>query len=277
MPSTPKHIALYRAFNWTPPAFAHVGLLVDEHGNKLSKRNFDTDIAAFKEMQVFPETLTNFAALLGWSHREKSDVMDLATLVNNFTLKFTKGNTTVTFGKMHFLQRKHAAARAARGGPELQEIVDTISAQLLAPDSPYPDWQNFVAGTGSSPNDYITAILTADAENYTNANEFVYRNSFFFHALRPFDKAPPVATSSDVPMRAQMLADVSQGDWTKEKLMAKVHEMIDGRKEGKTGAKDVYHYLRKMLTGQEQGIRVYDVMLILGRAETLERLGVAGR
>jgi glutamyl-tRNA synthetase len=71
-----------------------------------------------------------------------------------------------------------------------------------------------------------------------------------------------------------MLADVDEKAWTRENLMQKVREMIDGRKEGKEGSKDVYHYLRKTLTGQEKGMRLYDVMLILGRRETLARLGV---
>ncbi|KAF2030409.1 glutamyl-tRNA synthetase [Setomelanomma holmii] len=272
MPSTPKHIAMYSAFGWTPPEFAHVGLLVDENGNKLSKRNFDTDITAFKEMEIFPETLTNFAALLGWSHKEKSDVMDLQTLVNNFTLKFTKGNTTVTFGKLHFLQRKHATLRAEAGGDKLQEMVSNVVRLLIAPDSPYKDWKK-VVGT-PWPDEYTSKIIQVDADNYTNANEFLYRNSFFFTPLRPFHESPPMATSSDIPMRAQMLGEVDDKDWTREGLMQKVREIIDGRKEGKEGSKDVYHYLRKTLTGQEKGMRLYDVMLILGRRETLARLGV---
>jgi glutamyl-tRNA synthetase len=272
MPSTPKHIAMYSAFGWSPPEFAHVGLLVDEHGNKLSKRNFDTDITAFKEMEIFPETLTNFAALLGWSHKEKSDIMDLQTLINNFTLKFTKGNTTVTFGKLHFLQRKHAALRAHTGGERLQEMVSNVVRLLVAPDSPYTDWKKVV--NAPWPDDYISKIIQVDADNYTNANEFLYRNSFFFEPLRPFHQAPPMTTSSDIPMRAQMLADVDEKAWTRENLMQKVRELIDGRKEGKEGSKEVYHYLRKTLTGQEKGMRLYDVMLILGRRETLARLGV---
>jgi glutamyl-tRNA synthetase len=272
MPSTPKHIAMYNAFGWEPPEFAHVGLLVDEQGNKLSKRNFDTDIKAFKEMEIFPETLSNFAALLGWSHREKSDVMDLPTLTENFSLKFTKGNTTVTFGKMQFLQRKHALARASTGGPELEEMVTNVAQLLTSPDTPYKDWKKVVGS--SFPEDYIRSIITADAENYTNSNEFLYRNAFFFTPLRPFDRTPPMATSSDIPMRSHMLAQVTEADWTKENLMQKVREIIDGREEGKKGSKDVYHYLRKTITGEEKGMRIYDVMVILGRGETLKRLGV---
>lgn len=273
MPSTPKHIAMYAAFGWEPPKFAHVGLLVDENGNKLSKRNFDTDITAFKEMEIFPETLTNFAALLGWSHKEKSDVMDLQTLINNFNLKFTKGNSTVTFGKLHFLQRKHAARRAIAGGPKLQLMVDNVVRLLTSDSSPYKDWQKVVQSP--FPNDYVSKIIQVDADNYTNANEFLYRNSFFFTPLRPFHDHPPVATSSDVPMKCQELAEVGESKWDKRTLMEATRGIIDSRKEGMEGAKDVYHYLRMTLTGQERGMRLYDIMLILGRKETLGRLGVA--
>ncbi|KAF9692904.1 hypothetical protein EKO04_009065 [Ascochyta lentis] len=273
MPSTPKHIAMYAAFGWTPPAFAHVGLLVDENGNKLSKRNFDTDITAFKDMEIFPETLTNFAALLGWSHKEKTDVMTLQDLITNFSLKFTKGNTTVTFGKLHFLQRKHAALRAQAGGQPLQDIVDNVAALLTSPDSPYnpADWR---ALTGPSPDAYIKKIVQADAENFTNANEFLYRNAFFFAPLRPrTSSALTTDTPADVIERAKLLADIQASDWNRDNLMEKVRAIIDGRPEGKAGGKDVYHYLRLALTGQEKGIRLYDIMLILGRKETLARLG----
>ena len=248
-----------------------MGLLVDEAGNKLSKRNFDTDISSFKEQETFPETLANFAALLGWSHKEKSDVMTLQQLVDNFSLKFTKGNTTVTFGKLHFLQRKHAAQRALTGGPKLAEMVHNVTTLLTSPDSPYTEWKKVI--NTPWPDAYIEKIIIADAENYTNANEFLYRNAFFFQPLRPYLKSPPVATSSDIPMRAHMLKDVSEKDWDRENLMQNVRDIIDGRPEGKKGGKDVYHYLRMMLTGQEQGMRLYDIMLILGRGETLKRLG----
>ena len=272
MPSTPKHIAMYSAFGWTPPQFAHVGLLVDEAGNKLSKRNFDTDISSFVEQETFPETLANFAALLGWSHKEKSDVMTLQQLVDNFSLKFTKGNTTVTFGKLHFLQRKHAALRAAAGGQPLADIVGNITALLASPDSPYKraDWEPLA---GPSPPAYIESIVKADAENFTNSNEFLYRNVFFFTPLRPATTSSLTADAPrDVVERSRMLGELGEGEWTREALMGKVREVIDGRKEG--NAKEVYRYLRLALTGQDKGMRLYDVMLILGRPETLARLGV---
>ena len=82
--TTPKHIELYNAFQWEPPAYAHVGLLQDTKGQKLSKRNMDLDISHFRDkMEVTPETLINFVALLGWSHGQVNDQMTMKELINN--------------------------------------------------------------------------------------------------------------------------------------------------------------------------------------------------
>lgn len=269
MPSTPKHIAMYNAFGWTPPQFAHVGLLVDEQGNKLSKRNFDTDITAFQEMEIFPETLTNFAALLGWSHQEKSDIMNLEDLVKNFSLKFTKGNTTVTFGKLHFLQRKHAALRAKAGGEPLMDMVQNVVNLLTGPESTYKSGDlGVLQGDSLLLDEYVQKVIQADPENYTNANEWVYRNAFMFQLLRH----PESVTSADgVPQQVKALRDVKE--WNRDELNTKIKEIIDARPEGRAGAKDVYHYLRKALTDKDDGMRIYDIMMILGREESLARLG----
>jgi len=80
--STKKHIALYNAFGWEPPAFAHVGLLLDDAGNKLSKRDKAFDLSQMQRDGVLPEALNNFLALLGWSHASKSDMKTMRDLVS---------------------------------------------------------------------------------------------------------------------------------------------------------------------------------------------------
>jgi glutamyl-tRNA synthetase len=84
MSSTPKHLAMYHAFGWSPPIFAHVGLLVDKERQKLSKRLVSMSMTELRDTKgVFPETLTNFVALLGWSHNVRSDVMSMEDLIQN--------------------------------------------------------------------------------------------------------------------------------------------------------------------------------------------------
>lgn len=77
--STRKHVTLYKAFGWEMPAFVHVGLLLDEEGGKLSKRDHKYDMQALKDT-VLPEALMNFLALLGWSHKEKRDYFSMEML-----------------------------------------------------------------------------------------------------------------------------------------------------------------------------------------------------
>lgn len=71
------HVALYNAFDWTPPQFGHVPLLVELNGQKLSKRNSNIDISFYRDSGILPSTLLNYAALLGWSHNQKSEVFSL--------------------------------------------------------------------------------------------------------------------------------------------------------------------------------------------------------
>ncbi|EEY20534.1 glutamyl-tRNA synthetase, mitochondrial [Verticillium alfalfae VaMs.102] len=112
--STPKHIALYDAFKWTPPTFAHAGLLCGPNGEKLSKRNrtIDIDIGAYRDQGILPSALNNWLALLGWSPSKnasaKGDVFpSMDDLAKKFSLKFTKGNTQTNPEKLPILQRAH--------------------------------------------------------------------------------------------------------------------------------------------------------------------------
>lgn len=75
---------MYQAFGWSPPQFAHVGLLLDKDRQKLSKRLESMSMVDLRDRKgIFPETLTNFVALLGWSHNVRSDVMSMEDLIKN--------------------------------------------------------------------------------------------------------------------------------------------------------------------------------------------------
>ncbi|HVY67855.1 MAG TPA: glutamate--tRNA ligase, partial [Patescibacteria group bacterium] len=65
IPSTPKHLLLYQAFGWTPPAFAHLPLILNPDKSKLSKRQGDVAVEDFLQKGYLPEALLNFVAFLG--------------------------------------------------------------------------------------------------------------------------------------------------------------------------------------------------------------------
>lgn len=83
MPSTPKHVAMYNAFDWKPPTFAHVGLLQNASRQKFSKRHLALDINSFRRDGIFSEALVNYVALFGWSHRLGDDQLSLQDLVQS--------------------------------------------------------------------------------------------------------------------------------------------------------------------------------------------------
>lgn len=90
--STPKHLSLYNAFGWSPPAFGHIGLLLNEDGSKMSKRSKTFDIGALRNEGVLPEALVNFLALHGWSHSETKDYMTLQDLEKSVSDPFPPRN-----------------------------------------------------------------------------------------------------------------------------------------------------------------------------------------
>jgi glutamyl-tRNA synthetase len=189
MSSTPKHLYLYEAFGWEPPKFAHVGLLLDQDRNKLSKRNGTLDISHFRNQGVFPDALTNFVALLGWSHTQPKDVMSMKDLTKHASMKYTRGDTVVNFEKLWFLQRKHAARYAALPprypiNPlhSLTELAVKPMVKLLDQQAPAEGWSFYEAiPAGEARENYVYSILKVDAQNYTTPREFIQRNMFFFH------------------------------------------------------------------------------------------------
>jgi len=87
LPSTPKHIILYRAFGWEPPVFAHISLLRNPDKSKLSKRKNPVWTSYYLDQGIFQETLLNYLALMGWSHPEGKDIFSLEEYIKVFDIK----------------------------------------------------------------------------------------------------------------------------------------------------------------------------------------------
>ncbi|KAI2642792.1 hypothetical protein GGS21DRAFT_192991 [Xylaria nigripes] len=129
--STPRHVALYNAFGWTLPEFAHVGLLVDQKRQKLSKRFGGFTLSSWKEQGTLPVALLNYVLLLGWSpmrsSKDQSEIMDMNDMIQKFHLRFTKGDITVN-SKNEFLQKAHMRKSMDEG-----EGKESLVASLLPP------------------------------------------------------------------------------------------------------------------------------------------------
>lgn len=84
LPSTPKHLLLYKMFELDPPQFAHLPLLLNMKGQKLSKRHGDVSVSEYRDKGFLPEALLNGLALLGWNPPHREDPNALSGDLNQF-------------------------------------------------------------------------------------------------------------------------------------------------------------------------------------------------
>ena len=87
LPSTPRHLQLYRALGYEPPSFGHLPMILGPDRAKLSKRHGASAILQYREEGFLPEAMVNFMALLGWSLDDKTDVISKDVLIESFSLE----------------------------------------------------------------------------------------------------------------------------------------------------------------------------------------------
>jgi nondiscriminating glutamyl-tRNA synthetase len=107
--NTPKQVAIYQAFGWTVPTFAHLSTILGGDRERLSKRHGATSIATFREMGYLPEALANYLALLGWGAEDgKSEIFTLPQLVQHFSIeRVTASPAVFDFEKLNWLNRHY--------------------------------------------------------------------------------------------------------------------------------------------------------------------------
>ncbi len=84
--NTAKHIALFRAFGVEPPRYAHIPLILNEDGSKMSKRDRGAVVTNYLDDGFTPEAVVNYLSLLGWSPTDGQELLSVAELVSRFDL-----------------------------------------------------------------------------------------------------------------------------------------------------------------------------------------------
>lgn len=108
LPSTALHLLLYQAFDWVPPRFMHLPLLINKDGSKLSKRQNDAFVEYYLNKGYFPSALLNFVAFLGWNPPTNRELMSLDDLVKEFNVeRINKANPLVDMDKLLWYNQSH--------------------------------------------------------------------------------------------------------------------------------------------------------------------------
>src|SRR5437899_2299765 len=122
LPSAPKHLLLFQAFNWLPPAFAHLPLVLGPDKKPLAKRHGAKDVLEYREAGYLPEAVDNFIAFLGWSPGTEEDILTMDQLIEKFSIEK--------------IQASHAMANLERldwlNGQFIRRLTADALAQRLA-------------------------------------------------------------------------------------------------------------------------------------------------
>jgi len=143
--NTPKQVAIYQAFGWRVPEFAHLSTILGADRERLSKRHGATSISTFREMGYLPEALVNYLALLGWGAEDgKTETFTLQELTRAFSLeRVTPSPAIFDFDKLNWLNRHYLKLAAP------QRLVDLswgyFAGKLPAQDSSSAKVQNWFA------------------------------------------------------------------------------------------------------------------------------------
>jgi glutamyl-tRNA synthetase len=122
--NTPKHVLLFGAFGAPPPRFAHVPLILGADKKRLSKRHGATSVTEYKRLGYLPDAMVNFLALLGWSPGDDRELMSRQELIDAFALEgISGGNSVFNTEKLDWMNAQYVA-RLSTG--ELAERVEPL-------------------------------------------------------------------------------------------------------------------------------------------------------
>jgi glutamyl-tRNA synthetase len=145
IPSTPKHVLIYKAFGWEPTEFAHMPLILNPDKSKLSKRQGDVAAEDFLQKGYLPEALVNFVSFLGWNPKTEQEIFSMKDLIAEFELpKINKSGAVLDLAKLDWMNAEYLRAKTdeelvalckpffAKEGIDLTKYTDQYLAIIVA-------------------------------------------------------------------------------------------------------------------------------------------------
>lgn len=255
--NTPKHIELYRAMGAVPPAFAHIPLILNQNGSKMSKRDQGASLNTYIENGYLPEAVRNYLCLLGWSPKDNREKLPIDEVVRLFEL-----------GKIH---RKNAAFDLEKctwlNGEYVRELGDerfeAFARQALA---------NAGIDLSSFSAEYIRAAVETCKGKFRTFNELPAYGGFYFKD--DFDYNPEGVTKHFIPENKPRLIAMRKAFAALQSFDANSLETTLKATAGRLGVKvgALVHPTRLAVTGSNAGPSLYHLLEILGKEKVLTRL-----
>ncbi|TSC96293.1 MAG: glutamyl-tRNA synthetase [Parcubacteria group bacterium Athens1014_10] len=287
LPSAPKHVLLYQAFNWQPPKFAHLPLTLGPNGEKLSKRHGAMSILEYKDSGYLPEALINFMALLGWNPDTEQEIFSKEELIKKFSLgKIQKTNAVFNIKKLDwlngfYLRQMNLDELTKRIAPFLEKInlieihpvkSDKVGAEKF---NGVKDEKYAIKATGETIGfDELKKIVFLEKERIKRLSQVGEVADFFFldkleyqTGLLAWKGQNKENIIKNLSLAKDNLSLINKEDWNKIKL-----EEILMPLTKMTGVGDLLWPLRVSLTGKEGSPSPFEIAEILGKEKTLKRI-----
>jgi len=258
--STPKHIILYDYFGWDKPIFAHLPLLLNPDKSKLSKRQGDVAVEDYREKGYLKEALINFVALLGWNYGDDQEFYEMGELIDKFSLeRVHKAGAVFNLEKLNWLNFEHL-----RRKPE-NEVLSLLKDEIKKSEF-----------SGNTYNDeYLIKVIQVMKERVSFVREYLTKSPYFFKAPETYEeqnlmkhwKEDSAELLVKLKVSLEKLTNPAKDDF--EKALDEVATKLNVSK-GK-----LVHPLRIAVSGVGEGPGVYDIVLILGKQETISRIETA--
>lgn len=255
--NAPKQILLDKALGFREPMFAHLPLILSADRSKLSKRYAETSLLKYRGEGYLPQAMVNFLVLLGWHPKGDKEVFSLEELVKEFSLARTqKAGAIFNEEKLAWLNKEHLKLLSA-------EEIEALLAPLVAEK-----------GIAPASSEMIHEIVDVQRDRMKTLQDFFDLSDFFF-VLPEYDAALLVWNDDSEQKSLEVLkeADIAiQGAQTTERedLMRALTPLIE-----KHGKGSVLWPIRVALSGKNASPDPFDIMRILGKAESHDRLMIA--
>ncbi len=131
--NTPRQINIFRALGQEPPVYAHLPTVLNEHGEKMSKRAGAKAVTQYRDEGYLPDAMVNYLARLGWSHGD-DEIFSRAQLVQWFDLDHL-GRSAAQFdeAKLRWVNAQHL--KTLDGGQLAQAVDPFVRARGIEPDA----------------------------------------------------------------------------------------------------------------------------------------------
>jgi len=249
--STPKHLVLYEMFGWKAPEFAHLSMILGPDKKKLSKRHGATSVMEYKDQGYLPEALVNFLAFLGWNPKDERETFLMEELIKEFKLEnVNKAPAIFNIEKLDDINEKYIR-KSIQNTDNRTQLLDNFGVdQLLIGEA-----ELLERGGCSTLKQAAEYILELRKEPEYDGKMLVFKKSTKVNSLKGLGLA------------LEELSNIEE--WNSQGLQMKLGLVVE-RNNLTNG--DVFWPIRVALSGQEKSPSPVELLVALGKEESLKRI-----